>query len=94
MTMAKASAGETTRHGVYSEHVNPHGASLFRLTEMDGEHVECNKFLVRKAAPPLNAFPEGPDRFVAALDRVHTLVQSCTRFRQDALRPAARAARM
>jgi ornithine--oxo-acid transaminase len=66
---------------------------LFRehgiLTQICG-----NNFLVLKAAPPLNASPESLEHFVAALDRVLGLVHSSTRFWQDALALAARAARI
>lgn len=66
---------------------------LFRdhgiLTQICGNH-----FLVLKAAPPLNASAESLDRFVSALDQVLALVHSSTRFWQDALALAARAARI
>jgi ornithine--oxo-acid transaminase len=66
---------------------------LFRehgiLTQICG-----NNFLVLKAAPPLNASPESLEHFVAALDRVLGLVHSSTRFWQNALALAARAARI
>lgn len=66
---------------------------LFReqgiLTQICG-----NNFLVLKAAPPLNASNESLEHFVAALDRVLEAVHSSTRFWQDALALAARAARI
>jgi ornithine--oxo-acid transaminase len=66
---------------------------LFRdhriLTQICG-----NNFLVLKAAPPLNASAESLDRFIFAIDQVLALVHSSTRFWQDALALAARAARI
>lgn len=66
---------------------------LFRdhgiLTQICG-----NNFLVLKAAPPLNASAESLEHFVSALDEVLALVHSSTRFWQDALALAARAARI
>jgi ornithine--oxo-acid transaminase len=66
---------------------------LFRdhgiLTQICGNH-----FLVLKAAPPLNASTESLDRFISAIDKVLALVHSSTRFWQDALALAARAARI
>lgn len=64
---------------------------LFRdhgiLTQICGNH-----FFVLKAAPPLNASTESLDRFISAIDQVVALVHSSTRFWQDALALAARAA--
>jgi ornithine--oxo-acid transaminase len=66
---------------------------LFRdhgiLTQICG-----NRFQVLKAAPPLNASAESLDRFISAIDQVLALVHSSTRFWQDALALAARAARI
>lgn len=53
-----------------------------------------NNFLVLKAAPPLNASTESLEQFVTAIDQVLGLVHSSTRFWQDALALAARAARI
>jgi len=66
---------------------------LFRehgiLTQICG-----NNFLVLKAAPPLNASKASLEYFVAALDRVLSLVHSSARFWQDALALAARVLRI
>ncbi|HEX4004958.1 MAG TPA: aspartate aminotransferase family protein [Acidobacteriaceae bacterium] len=66
---------------------------LFRehgiLTQICG-----NNFLVLKAAPPLNASTASLEHFIAAVDRVLSLVHSSARFWQDALELAARAARI
>jgi len=53
-----------------------------------------NNFMVLKAAPPLNAAAGSLERFVFAIDQVLGLVHSSTRFWQDALSLAARAARI
>lgn len=53
-----------------------------------------NNFLVLKAAPPLNVSAESLDHFIFAIDHVLALVHSSTRFWQDALALAARAARI
>lgn len=59
------------------------------LTQICGNH-----FLVLKAAPPLNASHESLEQFVSAIDQVLALVHSSTRFWQDALALAAKAARI
>lgn len=66
---------------------------LFRdhgiLTQICGNH-----FLVLKAAPPLNTSAESLNSFVSAIDQVLALAHSSTRFWQDSLTLAARAARI
>lgn len=59
------------------------------LTQRSGNH-----FHVLKAAPTLNAWAETLDSFISAIDPVLALVHSSTRFWQDALSLAARAARI
>lgn len=59
------------------------------LTQICGNH-----FHVLKAAPPRNPSAETLDSFISALDPVLALVHSSTRFWQDALSLAARAARI